>query len=509
MNNTLKRTVTSTLGRMCRLLSPGLLALAVGAGLGRADEPARSALKTEHFDRDPGWEGFNNHIVPERIPTVTQDFGYSPTRFAGKEKGEVGGRITRSTTPACYAEKIPARTLNDKLSASGTFAITRSGAGSGVFFGWFNAQQPGGSGRPLNSVGFDLDGERKGARLAVRMISGTNKSCGTFVTPFIPGKFRPTPIRNDGTRYTWTLRYDPDAAGGNGRFEVTVKGDGDTPEAFEGKAFAVDLPPGFKKEGATFDRFGLMNLMKSGGAMTIYFGNLRHDGGTPDLSRDPGWIGSGNRATFQDREQAGAHDFGFSEKTSFAGGQPTGGAGKPGEVGGSFWRTDKDWGYYADRVGPLTLDDRLEARGKVVLKVGAPDSDMYFGWFSSTPKDRSAAQAGNFLGIHVGGPTRVGHYFQPAYTTADGARGKIDKGPVLLPGKVYEWTLVYDPAADSGNGAIKVTLGDESVTLALKEGRKAKGCRFDRFGFFTATVGGQLVRIFFDDLTYTAGRPGR
>jgi hypothetical protein len=33
----------------------------------------------------------------------------------------------------------------------------------------------------------------------VRLISGTNKSCGTFVTPFVPGKFRPTPIRNDGT----------------------------------------------------------------------------------------------------------------------------------------------------------------------------------------------------------------------------------------------------------------------------------------------------------------------
>lgn len=37
-----------------------------------------------HFDRDPGWEGFNNRLDPNRVPTVTQDFGYTPTNFASK-----------------------------------------------------------------------------------------------------------------------------------------------------------------------------------------------------------------------------------------------------------------------------------------------------------------------------------------------------------------------------------------------------------------------------------------
>ena len=58
------------------------------------------------------------------------------------------------------------------------------------------------------SLGLDMDCERGGARLAVRLITGRNQGCGTFITPFIPGKFRPTPIRNDGTRYQWTLDYD-------------------------------------------------------------------------------------------------------------------------------------------------------------------------------------------------------------------------------------------------------------------------------------------------------------
>ena len=53
---------------------------------------------------------------------------------------------------------------------------------------------------------------------------------------------------------------------------------------------------------------------------------------------------------------------------------------------------------------------------------------------------------------------------------------------------------------------MRVTLGKESVTLALKDGIKAQGGRFDRFGLFTSTIGGQLVRIWLDDLKYTAGK---
>jgi hypothetical protein len=476
-----------------------LVALAVSRGNDGAEGPSRTVLKTESFDRDPGWEGFNNRIVPSRFPTVTQDFGYSPTRFASTAPGEIGGVVTRATRPAYWAAEIAEKTLGDKLTASGTFALTASSGSSGVFFGWFHPDQPGGGGRPMNSLGLDFDGEKNGARLAVRLITGTNKSCGTFVTPFIPGKFRPTPIKNDGTRYVWTLRYDPQAAGGNGQFQFMLKSNSVRPEDFEGKWFSVDLPAGFKKEGATFTRFGLMNMMKPGHTMTIYFADLRHDGKTEDLSRDPGWIGSGNRATFEEREPVGAHNFGFSAATNFAGGAP-------GEVGGSFWRTGKTLGYYADRVGPLGLDDRLEAGGKVVLKVGAPDSDMSFGWFNSAARERPPADARDFVGIHVGGPTRVGHYFQPVYTTAQGARGRTPTAPVLVPGRVYEWTLSYDPSASGGKGALRVTLGKESVTLTLREGHRAQGSRFDRFGFFTAYQGGQLVRIFFDDLRYTAAR---
>ena len=44
----------------------------------------------------------------------------------------------------------------------------------------------------------------------------------------------------------------------------------------------------------------------------------------------------------------------------------------------------------------------------------------------------------------------------------------------------------------------------ETVTLPLKKGFKSQGGRFDHFGLLTPGVGGQLIRIYLDDLTYTA-----
>ena len=397
-------------------LSPLLFALLCSHS---ADAEA-IALKTATFDRDPAWEEHNNRIVPTKALVVKQDFGYSATRFAGEGAGEMGGLIQRATKPASYAATLtPAKTLNDRVSASGSFAITKATSGAGAFFGFFNSQQPGGSGRPIGSLGLNMDFEGTGGRLAVRLITGGNKSCGTFITPYLPGKFRPTPIKMDGTRYHWTLDYDPGAAGGHGRFAFTMQSDvhktqdyGTLPPASEKEAqarfpntttFHVDLPPGYKTEGATFDRFGVSNGMKSGGAVTLFFDDLQYNGEAQDFSQDPGWVGEGNRVTFEDREVTGAHDFGYSAKTNIAGGAA-------GEVGGGLWRSG-DFGYYADRVGPLNLDRRLEARGKVKLVTAGPDSDMSLGWFNSTAREKGGGSDENFVGIHVGGPTRIGHYF--------------------------------------------------------------------------------------------------
>jgi hypothetical protein len=477
--------------------------------------------RTENFDKDPGWDGFQHRIAPKAGKTVTQDFGQRATNFAGKEKGEMGGTIWRCSKPASYADKIVAKTLDDRLSASGTFAITDTAGSSGAFFGWFRANQP--EGGRQNSLGIRFAAEGSGARLTLQLVTATNQACGTKITPWIVDKtkpkgagrkYRPPQIKNDGTRYTWNLEYDPAGNGGGGQMRFTIRSDARVHDEFEGKMFTVNLPAGYKQHGTTFDRFGLVNSMRPGNPLTIYFDDLEYDGKIEDFSQHAGWLGVGNDASYERRDEGGAHDFGFSAKTNFAGGE------SPGEVGGTIWRSGA-YGYYADQVGALSLNDRLEASGKVVLNVGPPDSGMYLGWFNSTEEDLSPPQAGQFVGIKVGGPTRIGHYFLPAYATAQtkppkptGRREQppnisVDKsvGPVLVPRNVFKWKLVYDPAGAGGKGTIEATLGQESVTLTLKGGDKAKGARFDRFGLFTTHRGGSYVKIYFDDLKYTSSRP--
>src|SRR5688500_19582452 len=50
-----------------------------------------------------------------------------------------------------------------------------------------------------------------------------------------------------------------------------------------------------------------------------------------------------------------------------------------------MWR-EKDPAYYADQVGPLTLDDELYAEGRLALTHEAGYGGVYLGWFNSRAK---------------------------------------------------------------------------------------------------------------------------
>src|SRR4051812_44228900 len=113
------------------LVWAGTLALVHSA---RADD-AKTHERTEHFDRDPGWDGHNNRLAISRM--VRQDFGYSNTAHTGGKAGEIGGFIPPAAEPAFYAKELPHKTFNDRLSASGTIACT--GQAFHVLVGFFNA----------------------------------------------------------------------------------------------------------------------------------------------------------------------------------------------------------------------------------------------------------------------------------------------------------------------------------------------------------------------------------
>ena len=453
---------------------------------------ADAVTKHESFDHEPNWEAINNRNFVEHPRTMVQDFGYSPTTsFAGGKPGEIGGKVTRTARLAYYAAKLPPHTLNDPLSASGAFTFTETSSSAGVFVGFFNDQQSE-TARPMNSLGMDFDSEKAGARMAVRMINSKNESCGHFVTRFIPGKYRPTPLRT-GVRYEWTLKYDPDAGNSNGQFVYTLSGF-DREKVPIDSPITVDLPPGFKNSGATFNRFGILNMRKAGHSLAVYMDDLAVDDQKWDFATDPQWEGVNNRESFTETETRGAQDFGYSQ-TSFAGG-------KMGELGGILWRST--FASYADRVGPFNLDRPLKASGRVVLTGADPDSDAYFGWFRSGVQTTEKRDARDFIGVAIGGPTRVGHYFRPMVTSGLGAHCVAPKGPVLHPdGKSHTWSVAYDPAGNHGEGSITVTLDNETVSLDLTEKIRPMVSQLDRFGLFSPGVGGSKVKIYFDDLEYT------
>src|SRR4051812_18338975 len=100
-----------------RIAMAALLPALLLATRGNADEPKPATRKTEQFNADPKWDALNNRVVPDRVNTVVQDFGFRAA------SGDVGGRVTRASKAAYYAAKIEPKTLNDKLSASGTFEL--------------------------------------------------------------------------------------------------------------------------------------------------------------------------------------------------------------------------------------------------------------------------------------------------------------------------------------------------------------------------------------------------
>ena len=99
----------------------------------------------------------------------------------------------------------------------------------------------------------------------------------------------------------------------------------------------------------------MFNQQTTGGGMEVYFDDLVLDGEPQDFAADPKWEGRGNHVEFADRVRPAAARLRLHARRTTP-------AARPGEIGGIIWR-DEEPAYYADRVGPLTLDDELFASG--------------------------------------------------------------------------------------------------------------------------------------------------
>src|SRR5262249_6053230 len=127
-----------------------------------------------------------------------------------------------------------------------------------------------------------------------------------------------------GKAYEWSLEYDPTGNGGAGMITAT----------FGGETAVCHLAPGHRKDGATFNRWGLLTVMKHAeDAGEVWLDDVIVNGKKEEFAADPGWEGRNHRRTYQTEDVRPRFDFGFSP-TNYAGGD-----GK-GELGGRIFRGD-------------------------------------------------------------------------------------------------------------------------------------------------------------------------
>lgn len=414
--------------------------------------------RIENFTTDPGWQGMGNRRQVGCFQVV-QDFGFSYTWNAGVGPGEIGGRISRTTTPAHYGKPISARSLEGELAASGRICLVDNGDG-GCFVGWFNSLRQGW--RPVNFLGFRLDGAN--VHLAYTTGNWMAEGLGTGLS------------LNPGVKHNWSISYDPGGPGGLGTISFLL----------DGELRTLDLLPGHRTAGASFDRFGLFNLQEPGGYQVVYLDDLDVDGRFEAFDEDPGWDGSGNREEFRDCVARGTQDFGYAE-SSIAGGEA-------GEMGGLIWRSEAR-AYCADQVGSLDLEDAIRASGSLSVTQASSDSGFLLGYFGGGGTQWPVRP---FLGFMVEGPSRVGHYFRLRYDLENGTSGESEGNPIVYPnGTLYHWNLAYDPSSRMLRG----DLDGIQISVILKEGNAT----FSKFGLHNIPVGGHQITAYLDDLQYTCG----
>lgn len=493
-----------TAAKLLPLLLLGAVALVHGPLLPALPAPTQAATtRSQSFDADPAWDGHNNRSRAFEPRKVVQDFGWSQTAYAGGQAGEVGGFISPDAKPAYFAKSLPAKSLNDTLTASGTVAVSTSGTIDGAgntLLGFFNAHSLN-EWRTPNTLALRINGRGDGFHVHLEYCTSHWRAGGAFFQDEQgDGRYQLKRFASGRKPHTWSLTYDPAGNNGSGVISAT----------FDGQVAVCHLDPGHKADGATYNRFGLLNVLKSaddGG--TVWLDEVTVDGSRDSFDHDPGWSALGNHKTYLSTSVRPRFNFGYSA-THYAGGKAKG------EIGGLLFRGDQRYpermAYYGDRLQRLTLDKPLTAAGKVTLRRGVTDSTILFGFFHSKASmkvgpEQTSGLPENFVGATIEGPSREGFLFYPSYGVDRESQGASPRfaplPPRILPdGKAHGWLLEYSPTAGTA-GRITLSLDGQPTTLDLTPEHRAVGASFDRFGFVTTHIDGNGQEVYLDDLTYT------
>jgi hypothetical protein len=460
-------------------------------------------------------------------------------------------------------------TFNDRISVSGRVTLTELGLRGVSYFGFFNSHRH--TWRPYSSMAFRLWEEDEQAQFMFDWMSsdwrGRGSETAILITPgdgvhtfnlvYDPDA-RPDPVWRDSliekhvTSETGNLRpielqgeqfileraregepnltpaelrrrliaardqglieyfhrHDqhrwwkmPDPENNHGR--VTLQFDEETP-------YVIWFDEDLRNAPAEFDRFGLFNICRYGTGQTVYFADLTVNGQRIDLSQDPRWIGHNNRASWTEPDFQSMNDFGWAQ-SNWAGVAP-------GELGGLAWRVephDSGFGYYADEIGMLTMDDPIAFSGQICFVDGMTDASVFFGYFN---RDAFMVPLGagdvdvayprpSMMGFGLNDVTAVGYYFAPLCSAADRSSRKDANRFTFSPDrKPCAFSVIYDPEANGGVGRVTYSIDGKEGGFDLTVEQRNAGARFDRFGMASVRSGGNSVELYVDDLTYTVRR---
>jgi hypothetical protein len=458
--------------------------------------PAGAPQRFESFDLDPGWDGRNNRATEPGTRHVRQHFGWRATSHFGAAKGEIGGTTTPAAEPAYYAKRLPRLTFEQPFSASGRFLA--ASPKFHVLLGFFNHASTN-EWRTPNSAVLRLQGRGDYFIAYLEYCTSKWRAGGDSPRGFVDGSAGAHKFALGPAVHTWSLRYDPAGAGGRGALFAAI----------DGVEAECDLAQGHRSDGANFDRFGMLNVVKSADdSGDVWIDDLTINGVREPLHRDPGWEARGNHTEFDSNQVRPRFDFGWSP-THYAGGE------QAGEIGGTVYRGDGRYSeriaYYGARTCNLSPAIPLHAEGRVALLRGVSDSTTLLGFFNSTDSiaqspDQALSTPSSFLGIAVEGPSSEGFYVYPACRIGPNQlannRGNL---PRILPdGRSHMFTLDYTPPRESDPGSLTLSMDGITARLDLPQGEVLASTRFDRFGIVTTSIDGNAQRIYFDDLRFTS-----
>ena len=229
------------------------------------------------FAKDPNWDGLDNrrkYVTTNIRPKF--DFGWSSTHYAGgKQPGELGGLIFRGDCReagrmASYGDRIETLSLKAPFEARGKVCMLRGVSDSTASIGFYNSTHSMGRNPsqkhsvPMDYLGINIEGPSSEGFFfypVYRVHGDASKALGAN------GGKAPR-IYPDGRVHDWFLRYDPEGADGKGQITVGL-----------GKqTCTLDLGPGDKDVGATFDRFGICTPWIDGNSVTAFFDDLTYTG---------------------------------------------------------------------------------------------------------------------------------------------------------------------------------------------------------------------------------------